>query len=271
MSENPQNDDTTNMIHQQLRLISHSHSCMLRENFMCLRQNCLIFQDVIDHLKKCDLSEKCVKPFCSSTRKIINHWNFCSKLGCKICWTLKKSGEIFLMPKLCDHYEVEFDMKVYLNQSNDQDFRELIFNDVREFLANKLAEALDARTNSNPKDLLSYARKREDESYQKATSRNEYFHLLGSEMLKVKDKNFIDFQAETNENQEVLPQSDFKSKLINLSAFHVREIRKISSEVEELNLTPEETSKYWIHELSHACQCTNKYCKSTTCERLKSK
>lgn len=261
-----QDNESLKSLHEQLQLISHTNRCLVNQTFLCLVPNCLIMQDVIEHVKTCDLKENCVKPLCVSTRQLINHWNFCYQHECQICSPLKSKENILSLPKLCEHREFEFNKEFYLNQNShsaDENFRDLIFSDVRDFVLNQISKKLKTQPNTEIKELLSCARKIEKSSYEKAQNRDEYFHLIAVEMR-------CKLSPDVTENSatEVLIPSKFQSKLTDLSLVQINHLKKLHQNPELLE-KDQKPSEFWIQELVHACQCKNKWCHSTTCQRIK--
>ena len=79
-------------IQQQLILLLHAQNCT-KPNIengestrdVCKRQMCDVMKALLHHQNTCQDGEQCLLLFCSSSRKIIQHWRSCNSSECKIC------------------------------------------------------------------------------------------------------------------------------------------------------------------------------------------
>ena len=187
------NDPRRNVI-QQLALLLHAHKCLQRERQNqncngdnhslpsttmslnpCTLPHCATMRTVLQHMTKCTDLKTCTFNHCVQSRHIILHWKNCTTPNCSICGSLKKPSA--LRPQ----------------NSIPKDWQQQLQPEQRNHLVKKIVAALlntvqqDGR--ALPPDRLSavtsYAQQTEAETFNTATSHEEYFHRLAERIFKI--------------------------------------------------------------------------------------
>ncbi|CAF3278892.1 unnamed protein product [Rotaria socialis] len=184
----PQFDQRRQIIHH-LALLLHAHKCLQRERqtpingdvhditlqHPCTVPNCAAMRTVLQHMTKCSDFKNCSFTNCVQSRHIILHWKNCATPNCFLCGSLKKSPA------------------VRSQNPSTKEWQKNINQDHRSHLVKKITSALlntiQHDNNSLPPERLAvvtnYAQKTEADTYNTATSHEDYFQRLAERIYKI--------------------------------------------------------------------------------------
>ncbi|CAF1493159.1 unnamed protein product, partial [Rotaria sp. Silwood1] len=184
-------------IQKQIVLLLHAQKCQQRENQTindettrpntCTLPHCSTMKNVLQHMTKCNDHTTCTIPHCVTSRQIISHWKQCNNSQCSICQPLKTPSILALLYRTTNNNINATNAPITINK----EWQRCITQEIRQHLAQKIITALIPITNTDAiRDILiiylaDYARCIENEAFEIADSREEYFHKLAVKIYKL--------------------------------------------------------------------------------------
>ena len=215
------NTNQHRQIIQHLALLLHAHKCLQRErqlnsndntdfdlsqtthestsHHLCSIPHCSTMKSVLQHMTKCNDFKTCSFAYCVQSRHIILHWKSCTKPTCSLCGSLKNPSSSF---------------RTQIPPPPNRDWQQQIHQDHRNHLVKKIVSSIvqtiqhDNHTLSNERleAITSYAQRTEIETYNTATSHEDYFQRLAERIYRI--------QKDYDEKQHLKKQQQQQQQML---------------------------------------------------------
>ena len=178
--EKVKEDEKCKLIQHQLILLIHAYKNHSGNDCKdCSIPYCELMCDILNHIPECRESKICSVKHCISSKRIISHWNNCSKDNCNVCSSLK-SKELNTYININSFRNLdpqEVDKSVLSDRNISTNIRSLSIEKIVQYLYDEMVDV---------SETIDYAFKIEYDMYTKAYDIGHYNFLLNSFIFKIK-------------------------------------------------------------------------------------
>ncbi|CAF1106206.1 unnamed protein product [Rotaria sordida] len=181
-------DQRRQIIHH-LALLLHAHKCLQRERQivnngdihdtthqnLCTVPHCTTMRTVLQHMTKCSDFKNCSFNNCVQSRHIILHWKNCTTPNCFLCGSLKKPSTLRSQNPSTKEWQ----------QNINQDHRSHLVRKITSALLNTIQQDNHPLSPDRLALITNYAQKTEADTYNTATSHEDYFQRLAERIYKI--------------------------------------------------------------------------------------